>query len=103
MMNELPEPLIFEWDEGNEQKNWRKHNVTIEEAEQVFFDESKLIYPDPTHSEVEPRKIIVGKTLNGRNLFIVFTLRNNKVRVISARDLNKRKEKSLYEKTPHTS
>lgn len=94
----LPEPLEFEWDEGNQDKNWETHQVNLTEAEEVFFDEHKKLYPDPTHSTKESRKIIIGKTKASRILFIVFTIRKQKIRVISSRDLNKR-EGELYEKT----
>jgi len=50
---------------------------------------------DITHSENEERYIVVGKTKNETLLFIVFTIRKNKIRVISARNLN-RKEKNLF-------
>ena len=95
----ISQPIEFEWDENNKDKNWIKHKVRNEEAEEVFFDDNKKLYFDPTHSHQEKRYIIVGKTKKKRLLFVVFTLRKNKVRVISARDLNKRKEKQLYEKT----
>lgn len=88
----------FDWDKGNQLKIWNKHGVSLEEAEQVFFDQHRQLYPDPTHSSaLETRKIIVGKTQSQRLLFVVFIERNNKIRIISARDLNKRKEIDLYE------
>lgn len=88
----------FEWDRGNKEKNQKKHQVSITEIEEVFFDDDKQEYPDPNHSQTEIRKIIVGSTNHGKLLFIVYTVRNQKVRVISARDLNKKKEEDLYEK-----
>ena len=95
----LPSVLSFEWDKGNEQKNWLKHKVTAEEAEEAFDDEKRLILEDTRHSEKERRFILFGKTDKGRMLFIIYTLRdeNTKVRIISARDIN-RKEVLMYEK-----
>ena len=87
----------FSWDAGNRNKNWVKHRVTDMESEEVFFDVFKKEYPDPVHSQEEMRKLLVGQTKRGRVLFIVYTIRNNAIRVISARDLNKREVK-LYEK-----
>lgn len=101
-MTLLPEPLNFDWDVANQEKNWISHSVTMKEIEDVFFDQYSQVYPDPAHSHTETRKVIVGSTNGGRELFIVFTIRNEKVRVISARDLNKRKERDLYEKTPYS-
>ncbi|MDA1079846.1 MAG: BrnT family toxin [bacterium] len=89
--------IEFEWDKGNEEKNFQKHLVSSNEAEEAFFDKDKQEYPDPTHSESEIRKIMVGSTKLGRLLFVVYTKRKGKIRIISARDLNKRKERSLYE------
>ena len=96
----LPSILSFAWDKGNEQKNWLKHKVTGEEAEEAFDDTKRLILEDTKHSEKETRFILFGKTEKGRMLFVVYTLRNEntKVRIISARDTN-RKEVLLYEKT----
>lgn len=93
----FPEPIKFDWDKSNKYKNLEKHNVTVYEIEQVFFDEGKKVFLDALHSGGEMRYRIVGKTKRGRLLFVVFTLRYHKVRVISARDLN-RKEYKLYEK-----
>ncbi len=90
--------MEFEWDYGNQNKNFKKHGVSDEEAESVFSDSDKAKYPDPKHSNIEPRFVLTGETKTGRQLFIVYTIRKNKIRIISARDLNKRKEGYLYEK-----
>ncbi len=92
----------FDWDEGNNDKNFIKHNVTNQEAEEVFFDPNKVTFPDLLHSGQEERLRIIGKTTNGRLLLIVFTKREDKksiykIRIISARDVNN-KEEPLYEK-----
>lgn len=92
------ELVEFIWDQGNKDKNWMKHKVTIEECEEVFFDPDKQEYPDPKHSKQEERKIIVGKTAQERLLLVVYTTRLGLIRIISTRDLNKKKEADLYEK-----
>ncbi|PIR62282.1 MAG: hypothetical protein COU65_04240 [Candidatus Pacebacteria bacterium CG10_big_fil_rev_8_21_14_0_10_42_12] len=89
-MISLKKPIEFEWDEGNLDKNLEKHKVSNLEAEEVFFDEKKRILKDILHSGIEERYLIIGKTKAGRALFIVFTQRVDKVRVISARDQNKK-------------
>ena len=86
----------FEWDENNREKNWEKHRVSTGECEEVFFNLPLLLAPDLAHSQQESRFFILGKTGAGRLLFIVFTVRKDKIRVISARDMN-RKEKVIYE------
>lgn len=97
-MRVIPEPVEFVWDEGNQDKNWEKHGVASDEAEQVFEDEKSAIYKDLFHSRKEERYIILGKTSGERLLYVVFTIRRGKVRVISARDIN-RKERKMYEET----
>ena len=87
----------FDWDEGNKQKNWEKHQVDYRECEEVFFNKPLLIGDDPNHSSQEQRYYALGRTDIGRTLFLVFALRNNKVRIISARDQS-RKERKIYER-----
>lgn len=86
----------FEWDEANI-AHIARHNVAPEEAEQVFFDANNALDEDIKHSTMEKRFVIIGKTEKGRLLYQVFTRRGNKIRVISARDINK-KEVNLFEK-----
>ncbi len=81
--------IAFEWDEGNIDKN-RKHNVESREAEEVFFDKKRFIFKDSVHSFGEERLRIISKTKKNRLLFIVFTKRRKKIRIISARDINKK-------------
>lgn len=85
----------FDWDEHNREKNWQKHQVMAGECEEVFFNFPLLLMPDPTHSLKEPRYYVLGHTFAGRRLFIAFTIREDKIRVISAQDMN-RKEKAIY-------
>ncbi|MBI2124099.1 MAG: BrnT family toxin [Candidatus Wildermuthbacteria bacterium] len=94
-MRVFREPIEFDWDKGNLDKNFTRHRVRNEECEEVFFDPQKRVLRDPLHSGKEKRYIVLGKTKKQRVLFIAFTTRKNKVRVISARDLNK-KELHLY-------
>lgn len=96
-MKILPEPLEFEWDSGNKDKNYQKHKVSNKEAEEAFDNEPLLFSEDIKHSSKEKRFQALGKTNEDRLLFISFTLRDNKVRIISARDMNK-KEEVKYEK-----
>ena len=90
-------PIQFQWDRGNIDKNSKKHDVTNAECEEVFFDENKIILKNILHQGKESRHILLGKTKAKRLLFTVFTVRNNKIRIISSRDINK-KEGKLYEK-----
>lgn len=94
----FPEPIEFEWDRANREKNWETHHVSSTEAEDIFFDQHRHQFPDPIHSTGEVRHLIIGQTREKRILVVAFTVRNHKLRVISARDANKL-EKQFYEKT----
>lgn len=95
-MKVLREPMEFDWDQGNRSKNFLRHRVSDTECEEVFFDHRKCILKDTPHSDTEERYLIIGKTKYQRLLFVVFTMRRHKIRIVSARDLNK-KERYLYE------
>jgi len=91
----LKECSGFQWDEGNSDKNWIAHQVTKSECEQTFFNQPLFIHHDEKHSKLEIRYYALGKTDARRKLFIAFTVRNNLIRVISARDMSK-KEREVY-------
>ncbi len=95
-MTVWPEPIRFQWDAGNREKNWIKHRVTNAECEEMFFDPHKRLVSLGPRTERETRYGLIGRTKEKRLLFVVFTMRGHTVRVISARDLNKR-ERGLYE------
>jgi uncharacterized DUF497 family protein len=88
----------FDWDEGNREKNWQKHQVATGECEEVFFNQPLLLREDLMHSTTESRSLVLGQTNAGRYLFIAFTVRHDTIRVMSARDMNK-KERDRYEQT----
>lgn len=89
----------FDWDKVNSEKNWIGHRVTQGECEQVFFNEPIIISNDEKHSQIEIRLFSLGRTDSERLLFIVFTVRKKMIRVISARDMNKKERKIYYEQT----
>jgi uncharacterized DUF497 family protein len=95
-MNRLLGLEGFEWDEANLAKNWEKHHVTPWECEQAFFNFPLVVAEDSAHSLTEARYYVLGQTDAGRRLFLVFTIRNRKVRVISARDMSV-KERRTYD------
>lgn len=97
MVKALPKPITFEWDKGNLDKNFKKHNVVNKEAEEIFGNKPIKIFKDREHSQEEDRFVALGVTNNDRNLYIVFTIRKEKIRIISARNQS-RKERKLYEK-----
>lgn len=102
-MRILPEPIKFEWDEGNIDKNLTRHGVTHKEAEEVFDNEPKFIFEDEKHSYKEIRYGLFGQSDKGRKLSIVFTIRNDKLRIITARDMSKRERRDYEEIKKNTS
>jgi uncharacterized DUF497 family protein len=95
-LNVLLKCAGFEWDENNSNKIWIKHHVSPSECEQAFLNIPLIIFDDKKHSFIEKRYYALGATDGRKHLFIVFTVRNQKIRVISARDMN-RKERKEYE------
>ncbi len=85
----------FDWDEWNVAKIWEKHQVSQAECEQVFFNEPLVAGEDIEHSDQEQRLFVLGVTDQDRELFLVFTLREDRIRVITARDMS-RKERRVY-------
>lgn len=86
----------FEWDSGNSTKSSHKHGVSCDEAEEVFRERQFIplgeqYQPGPP----EPRYGVLGETCSRKLLFVAFTLRNQKIRVISARPMNE-KERKFY-------
>lgn len=90
------EVTSFDWDEGNLLKNREKHSVTHLEAEQIFFNDPLIVNYDEKHSQMEPRWYALGRTDSRRLLMAVFTIRKNKFRIISVRNMS-RKERKIYE------
>lgn len=85
----------FQWDAGNDTKNWTKHSVTSAECEELFFHQPLVVQVDLAHSGREARYAALGQTSAGRRLFLVFTLRGALIRVISARPMSRR-EREVY-------
>ena len=85
----------FDWDSANVEKNWERHRVMPEEAEDVFFHDPLVVRSDSRHSQQEKRYFALGQTSRGRLLFVAFTVRRDRIRVVSVRDMN-RTEKGFY-------
>ena len=90
----------FEWDEGNSDKNWIKHQVPNSECEELFFNLPLMMVDDQKHSQDEQRYYALGQTNGNRWLFIAFTIRENKIRVISARDMSQNERKAYAKANP---
>jgi uncharacterized protein len=83
----LRECIGFQWDDGNLTKNWDSHDVSETECEQVFFNRPLIARRDTRHPETEARFYVLGRTDTARLLFVAFTIRHDRVRVISARNM----------------
>ncbi len=88
--------IEFEWDPHKEEKNLKKHKVSFSEAATVLHDPLSITIFDPDHSEEEERFISIGMAKSGRLLMVAHTDRGDRVRIISARKLD-RVERKAYE------
>ncbi len=77
----------FEWDDDNSDKNLEKHDVSDGACEEIFFNDPLMVGEDAAHSREKQRGFALGQTNAGRLLFVVFTVRRQFIRVISARDM----------------
>jgi len=86
--------LHFEWDDGKAELNRRKHRVSFEEAQTVFFDEHGLFMGDPDHSQEEDRFVLLGLSESVRLLVVCHCYRGDDetIRIISARKANRSEE-----------
>jgi len=97
-MKAFPESKSFDWDKGNINKNWDKHRVHHLECEEIFFNEPIITKVEKGGVPQEERVSALGVTNESRFLFVVFTIRRGKIRVVSARDTNKKERKIYHEK-----
>jgi uncharacterized protein len=89
--------IEFEWDQWNIQKNETKHGVSRLEAESAFYDPRYKLFEDVRHSTArELRYLLYGRSVENRLLTVGFTLRDARIRVITARHAS-RKERRIYE------
>lgn len=93
--------LHFEWDERKNSANKKKHGVSFEEAQSVFFDEDAIEYDDPEHSDEEGRFILVGTSYQLRVLVVCHCYRRSAsvIRIISARTATRRERRAHVEKS----
>jgi len=79
--------LSFEWDEDKNQGNQKKHGISFEEAETVFYDDNAVQFWDDNHSKMEDRFLMLGRSSKMRILLIVHCFREKEsiIRIISAR------------------
>lgn len=88
--------LTFEWDPTKARTNLRKHGVSFREAVSAFMDGLSVTILDRDHSDEEERLLLLGASEAGRLLVIAHTDRGDRIRIISAREANRR-ERRQYE------
>ena len=88
--------LKFAWSEKKNRENQRRHGVSFEEAQTVFFDDKAIEYFDPEHSEDEDRFILLGMSFRLRILVVCHCYRESDsvIRIISARKVTKKERKA---------
>lgn len=75
---------MFEWDENKNRRNHEKHGISFEDAREAFYD-LVLRKADNRKDYGELRYQALGN-LRGNVVFMVYTLRNEKIRLISVRE-----------------
>ena len=86
----------FEWDDSKAAKNFATHGVAFEFARKVFRDPLALEWQDTSEDYGEERYIVVGMA-ESRLLFVAYTLRNNRIRLISARSAEPYEQRRYHE------
>lgn len=89
--------IVFEWDDKKAKSNLKKHGVSFEEAQTVFFDDMAIQFWDLTHADEEQRFLMLGLSNKFRILLVVHCFResDSTIRIISARKATK-KEMNVY-------
>lgn len=87
--------LNFEWDREKAKLNKIKHGVSFKTATAVFDDPNRLDLPDNSHSFNESRRKVIG--MANDILFVIYTDRRERIRLISAREAEEDERRDYYE------
>lgn len=90
--------LIFEWDDTKNRANLKKHGISFEEAQTVFFDDNAIEFDDPDHSFEEERYLLLGFSQSLKVLVVCHCYRDDEsiIRIISARKATKKEQKAYF-------
>lgn len=91
---------VVEWDDDKNELNWKKHKLYFEDAARVFLDDNRIDYFDEDHSDYEERWKVIGKVRNV--LVVIYTEREEKLRIISARKAEKEEREEYYGQYPNS-
>ena len=86
----------FEWDDDKAARNWRDHAVTFEMAREVFRDPFAVEWEDLGQDQREERYSAIGM-VEGRLLFVGCTMRDDKIRIITARKAEPYERRKYHE------
>ena len=94
--------IKFEWDKRKSASNLRKHGITFDDAQSVFFDDEALLIDDPIHSENEDRFLMLGISSALRLMVVCHCYREkgDVIRIISARKAVKPERDQYSAKLP---
>lgn len=87
--------VVFEWDSNKANANLRKHTLSFELACEAFFDPF-MYYHDDEMIDGEMREAIVGMNTHWQMLYVVYVMRSDTIRIVSAR-LATMAERKAYE------
>jgi len=85
----------FEWDDAKAASNWLDHGIRFETARDVFRDAFAIEWTDEGHDDAEERFVTIGMVEN-RLLFVSYTLRGERIRIISAREAEPRERRRYH-------
>jgi uncharacterized protein len=85
----------FEWDDDKAARNWLSHGIRFEAARDVFRDAFAIEWADTRHGDTEARFVIVGM-VESRLLFVSYTQRGDRIRIISAREAEPRERRRYH-------
>jgi uncharacterized DUF497 family protein len=86
--------ITFEWNHSKAKQNQRKHGVSFEEAQSIFYDEFAIQFFDKEHSNGEERFLMLGLSNRIRLLIVVHCVREKDIiRIISARPATRTEQK----------
>ena len=99
------ESLKFEWDENKNEVNKKKHGLSFETAQEVFYDEAAVLFDDPDHSIGEERFLIIGMLKSSKICIVSHCYRDSDsvIRLISAREATKNERKKKQSSPRHLS
>lgn len=90
--------MQFEWDDHKAEANVAKHGVSFNEALTCFYDPQQVAFYDPDHSEDEDRELLIAHSDKGRLLIVIYTLRGQTLRLISARKASRQEARTYAQK-----